>query len=267
MTSIFSDSWIEIIFQSRNKDYGAYKLRKSSGRYVIIAALISTAVFSVGLASPIIIRSLGLDKLKKEEKIKVVEVTELLAPPPIDPNEPPPPPVEPPPPLKTTIKFTPPEIVKDEEVTEEDEPPSQEELKDVEAGAETVEGDTAGVDYSLLEVTGNDVLGDPDAEKIFQIVEQQPEFPGGEKELMKYLGSIKYPEIARENDIEGSVYIRFVVEKNGEVSNVEVAKGADKILNEAAMAHVKKMPAWKPGKQNGKEVRVQYIVPIKFTLQ
>lgn len=266
MTSIFSDSWIDIIFLNRNKDYGAYELRRCSAKYVIMAALISTAVFALALAAPVIIKSLGLDELT-EKKVKVVEVTELLAPPPIDPSEPPPPPVEPPPPLKTTIKFTPPKIVKDEEVTEEDEPPSQEELKEVEAGAETAEGDTSGVDYSLLEVSGNDVLGDPDAEKIFQIVEQQPEFPGGEKELMKYLSSIKYPEIARENDIEGSVYIRFVVEKNGSVSNVEVAKGSDKILNDAAMAHVKKMPSWKPGKQNGKEVRVQYIVPIKFTLQ
>lgn len=266
MTSIFSQSWIDIIFQNRNREYGAYELRRHSARYVIIAALVSTAVFSLALALPVIIRSLGLSEVK-EKKVKVVEDIELLAPPPIDPNEPPPPPVEPPPPLKTTIKFTPPQIVKDEEVTEEDEPPSQEELKEAEAGAETVQGDTAGVDYSLLEVSGSDVVGDPDADKIFQIVEQQPEFPGGEKELLKYLQGIKYPEIARENDIEGSVYIRFVVERNGEVSNVEVAKGADKILNEAALAHVKKMPPWKPGKQNGKEVRVQYIVPIKFTLQ
>ncbi|HXH18701.1 MAG TPA: TonB family protein [Chitinophagales bacterium] len=266
MTSIFSERWIDIIFSGRNQEYGAYVLRKRSARYVIAAALISTALFSLSLAAPIIIKKFGLD-VRKEEKIKVIEVTELLAPPPIDPTEPPPPPVEPPPPLKTTIKFTPPKIVKDEEVTEEDEPPSQEELKEAEAGAVTQEGDTAGVDYSLLEVTGNDVVGDPDADKIFQIVEQQPEYPGGEKELMKYLSSIKYPEIARENDIEGSVYVRFVVEKDGSITNVEVAKGADKILNEAAVAHVKKMKPWKPGKQNGKEVRVQYIVPIKFTLQ
>jgi len=266
MTSIFSESWINIIFQNRNQEYGAYQLRRRSARYVIVAALASCAFFSLALATPVIIRVLGLEKFA-EKKVKVVEVTELLAPPPINPNEPPPPPVEPPPPLKTTIKFTPPEIVKDEEVTEEDEPPSQEELKEVEAGAVTQEGDTGGVDYSLLEVTGNDVVGDPDADKIFQIVEQQPEFPGGEKELMKYLSSIKYPEIARENDIEGSVYIRFVIERDGRVSNVEVAKGSDKILNEAALEHVRKMPSWKPGKQNGKEVRVQYIVPIKFTLQ
>jgi periplasmic protein TonB len=103
-------------------------------------------------------------------------------------------------------------------------------------------------------------------DEIFQIVEEMPEFPGGQDGLVKYLGSITYPPIARENDIEGTVYVKFVIDKNGQVTNAEVARGADKILNEAALAHVKKMPAWKPGKQRGKPVRVQYVVPIKFKL-
>lgn len=267
MTSIFSQDWIDIVFTGRNKAYGAYDLRITSARNIVIATITSLVLFSLALASPVIIRKFSGSEAT-DEKVRVIEITELLAPPPIDPNEPPPPPVEPPPPpLKSTIKFTPPEIVKDEEVSEEDIPPAQDDFKDADAGAVTQEGDTAGVDYSLLEVSGSDLLGDPDADKVFQIVEQQPEFPGGERELMKYLSGIKYPEIARENDIEGSVYVRFVIERNGSVSNVEVAKGADRILNDAAMSHVKKMPSWKPGKQNGKEVRVQYVVPIKFTLQ
>jgi protein TonB len=103
-------------------------------------------------------------------------------------------------------------------------------------------------------------------EEIFQIVEDMPEFPGGQEGLLKYLAGITYPPIARENDIEGTVYIRFVIDKGGQVTNVEVARGADKILNEAALGHVKKMPAWKPGKQRGKPVKVQYVVPIRFRL-
>jgi protein TonB len=103
-------------------------------------------------------------------------------------------------------------------------------------------------------------------EEIFQIVEEMPEFPGGQEGLMKFLAGITYPPIARENDIEGTVYIRFVIDKSGQVTNVEVARGADKILNEAALNHVKKMPAWKPGKQRGKPVKVQYVVPIRFRL-
>ncbi len=103
-------------------------------------------------------------------------------------------------------------------------------------------------------------------DEIFTIVEDMPVFPGGESALLKFLGSIQYPAMARENDIEGTVFIRFVVDKNGKVTSVEVAKGADRILNEAALAHVKKMPDWAPGKQRGKPVRVQYIVPIRFKL-
>jgi protein TonB len=103
-------------------------------------------------------------------------------------------------------------------------------------------------------------------EEIFQIVEDMPEFPGGQEGLLKYLAGITYPPIARENDIEGTVYIRFVIDKAGQVTNVEVARGTDKILNEAALNHVKKMPAWKPGKQRGKPVKVQYVVPIRFRL-
>ncbi len=103
-------------------------------------------------------------------------------------------------------------------------------------------------------------------EEIFQIVEEMPEFPGGQEGLLKFLAGITYPPIARENDIEGTVYIRFVIDKAGQVTNVEVARGADKILNEAALNHVKKMPSWKPGKQRGKPVKVQYVVPIRFRL-
>lgn len=266
MTSIFSDSWISLVFEGRNKEYGAYDLRRRSVRNAGIAVLLSVSLFALALSMPVILRALSSGE-EATEKVKIAVDVELLAPPPIDPNEPPPPPVEPPPPLKTTIKFTPPEIVKDEEVTEEDEPPSQEELVEADAGAKTEQGDTSGVDLSLLDVSGEDVIGDEGNDQVFTVVEQMPEFPGGELALLKYLGSIPYPAIAKENDIEGSVYIRFVIEKNGSVSNVEVAKGSDKILNEAAVEHVKKMPSWKAGKQNGKEVKVQYIVPIKFILQ
>lgn len=266
MTSIFSDSWIGLIFEGRNKDYGAYDLRKRSVRNASLAMLISVSLFALALASPVILKSLS--KEKESEKVKFTGDVELLAPPPIDPTEPPPPPVEPPPPLKTTIKFTPPEIVKDEEVTEEDEPPSQEDLKEAESGAETQEGDSLkGVDLSLLDATGEDVIGDEGTDQVFTVVEQMPEFPGGELALRKYLATCPYPPIARENDIEGTAYIGFEIDKSGNVTNVQVKKGPDKILNEAAIEHVKKMPSWKPGKQNGKEVRVSFIVPIKFTLQ
>jgi periplasmic protein TonB len=266
MTSIFSDSWIGLVFEGRNKEYGAYDLRQRTVRNAAVAVGISIVLFALALTMPLIINALSSGD-DEGDKVKFSGDVELLAPPPIDPTEPPPPPVEPPPPLKTTIKFTPPEIVKDEEVTEEDEPPAQEELAEAESGAETQEGDSAGVDLSLLDVSGEDVIGDVGTDQVFTVVEQMPEFPGGEAAMLKYLTSIPYPPIAKENDIEGSVYIRFVVDKAGKVTEVTVAKGSDRILNEAALEHIKKMPQWKAGKQNGKEVKVQYIVPIKFVLQ
>ena len=267
MTSLFDNRWISIVFKDRNQKYGAYELRQLTEKNILIAAIISVTLFGVALASPIIIRAFGSNEAE-EKKVRIIENVELLAPPPIDPTAPPPPPPPPPPPLKTTIKFTPPKIVKDEEVTEEDEPPTQDELKEADAGAETQEGDTSGVDLSLLDVSGNEVVGDEAPSEVFTIVEQMPEFPGGEKALLLFIrDNVQYPSMAKENDIEGTVYVRFVIERDGSVQGAEVAKGADKMLNEEALRVVRAMPKWKPGKQRGIEVRVQYIVPIKFILQ
>ncbi|MDZ4845784.1 MAG: energy transducer TonB [Chitinophagales bacterium] len=102
---------------------------------------------------------------------------------------------------------------------------------------------------------------------VFTMVEEMPEYAGGQDGLMKYLASIVYPIKAKDNDIEGTVYAKFIIEKNGEVGNVEVAKSSGAgILDSAVVSHVQAMPAWKPGTQQGKPVRVQYVVPVKFYL-
>ena len=104
--------------------------------------------------------------------------------------------------------------------------------------------------------------------EIFVIVEEMPEFPGGELELRKYIAkNIKYPNIARENDIQGKVYVRFVVTETGAVSNVQIARGVDPLLDEEAIRVVNGLPKWKPGRQGGKFVKVWYTVPINFQLQ
>jgi protein TonB len=95
-----------------------------------------------------------------------------------------------------------------------------------------------------------------------------PEFPGGMGELMKYLAeNIKYPPLAKESGIQGRVFINFVVEPNGSISNVKVLRGIGGGCDEEAVRVVSKMPNWKPGKQRGKAVRVSYNLPVKFTLQ
>lgn len=261
---IFGVQWCEIVFDEKNKEYGAFQLRRIYPRNVIIAIICSILFFGFSLSAPLIVELLGITS-DEDDNIKVVEVVNLADPPPIDKNEPPPPPVEPPPPLKTTIKFVAPVVVKDEEVTEEP-PPSQEELKEVEVGVKTQEGDSSGVDLSLVE--GNEVIDEDPIGQIFTIVEQMPEFPGGQEELFRYLQkNIKYPPIARENGITGSVFVQFVVEKGGNISDVKLLKGIGGGCDEEALRVVRSMPAWKSGKQNGKPVSVQYNLPIRFTIK
>lgn len=103
--------------------------------------------------------------------------------------------------------------------------------------------------------------------EIFTIVEEQPGFPGGEAALMEYLkNNIKYPQLARESNIQGTVFVTFVVEPNGSISNVKVLRGIGGGCDDEAIRVVKNMPSWSPGKQRGKPVRVQFNLPIRFIL-
>lgn len=106
------------------------------------------------------------------------------------------------------------------------------------------------------------------ADEIFDVVEENPEFPGGADELQKYLGSsIKYPDIAAENGIQGRVIVQFVVEKDGSTTAITIARGVDPSLDKEAVRVVKEMPRWKPGKQRGKPVRTKFTLPVVFRLQ
>ena len=180
-------------------------------------------------------------------------------------------PVAPPPPaLKSSIKFTAPVIKKDEEVHEDNEIKSQEELT------------STKVAISIADVKGNDeangkdiadlkqvvTQAEPEPEKVFDMVEQMPTFPGGQQELMSYLGkNIKYPTISQEMGSAGRVIVQFVVDKDGSISNPEVVRGVDAYLDKEAIRVISSMPKWRPGVQNGKKVRVKYTVPVVFRLQ
>ena len=161
--------------------------------------------------------------------------------------EPPPPP----PPKKKVI----------EELTVVD---NEEELDD------ELDIDTEADEETMIEQT--DIMIEEEVEEeepeIFMVVEQMPEFPGGQAELFKYISqNIKYPPIAKENGIQGKVFIQFVVGKDGSINNVTVLRGVDPSLDKEAVRVVKNMPKWKPGKQRGKPVYVRYQVPINFKLQ
>ena len=179
-------------------------------------------------------------------------------------------PVAPPPALKSSIKFTAPVIKKDEEVVEEDEIKSQSELTE------------SKVAISIADVKGNDELNGKDIAELqevivktaepeskpYTMVEQMPQFPGGEKELLSYIAkNLHYPTVAAENGVQGKVFIRFVVSALGIVEGVEVIRSLDPYCDKEAMRVVAALPQWIPGKQNGRNVPVYYTLPIIFKLQ
>ena len=142
---------------------------------------------------------------------------------------------------------------------------------DVEIEDELEIEDTEADDETVIDVAPVIVAEEEEEEEdtqVFFIVEEMPEFPGGELALRKYIGnSIKYPVIAQENGIQGKVYVTFVVGKDGSVSNASIARGVDPSLDKEALRVVNSLPKWKPGKQRGKPVNVSYTVPINFVLQ
>jgi protein TonB len=137
---------------------------------------------------------------------------------------------------------------------------------------EIVEDDVEIEDEIEIEDTESDEeeeieYEEEDDEEFFMVVENMPEFPGGDLGLMKYIQkNVKYPAIAKEYNITGKVYVSFIVDKKGSVTNVKIVRGVDKNLDAEAMRVVKSLPKYKPGKQRGKSVRVMFTIPINFTL-
>jgi protein TonB len=137
------------------------------------------------------------------------------------------------------------------------------ETEDININAE-VEQNEIIEEYVAPEVVEEEVV----EQEIFQIVEEMPSFPGGEGKLMEYVAkNIKYPQIARETGIQGRVFVGFVVEPDGSISNVKLLRGIGGGCDEEAMRVIKSLPKWKPGKQRGKAVRVSYQIPVFFKLQ
>ena len=266
--NLTSSEWCNLIFEDKNKSYGAYKLREQLPRRFNIAVALVVVIAVVGFSLPALIKM-----ATPKEKVVMVEVTTLsqLEEPEIKQEEMKRiEPVAPPPPaLKSSIKFTAPVIKKDEEVADEDEIKSQAELTQTK------------VAISIADVKGNDeehgkdiaelkevIVQAPAEEKVFDMVEQMPQFPGGVAELMKFIGEhLKYPTIAQENGVQGRVTCQFVVGRDGKVRDVKVLKALDPYCDKEAIRVILAMPYWIPGKQNGQTVSVKYTVPIMFRLQ
>ena len=265
---ILNSDVLDIIFEGRNKNYGAYELRKNYKRRATIS-LISVLIFIALLGS--ITYVLGMKKPKKEVRLKP-KVTQLKQPPVANKKKPPPPP--PPPPKKPTVKFTPPVIKKAEEVKKEDIIPPKKELEKAVAAAKTEAGDpNAKIEAITTPEPARPAVVEPpkpveEPTQIFDYVEQMPEFPGGEDKMLEYIGNnLKYPKQALEQGVDGRVVVNFVVDENGRISDVKTVRGIGSGCDAEAERVVRSMPPWKAGKQNGKAVKVSFSLPILFELQ
>lgn len=271
--TISGNDFLDILFNGRNKDYGAYELRRRYDRRVR-NAIIGTASVTMMIIGGYALSNNEIASEAVIRKPSTPFVFESIKP--IETKPTPPPPALPsstPPPARPTQRFVAPVVARTEEVTEEDVPPRMNEFENKSVGVTTTTGDETGVDVGVLPETGSgDVLIAPrereDPDKRWVIVEVMPSFPGGEEGLAKYLSrSIRYPHIAVENGIEGIVVVQFVVDYEGNIKDVKVAtpkKGGG--LEEEAARVIKAMPKWKPGRQNGRNVSVLYSIPVNFRL-
>jgi protein TonB len=266
INKILNSDYLDILFEGRNKQYGGYELRKKYPDRMRNAALTCIGIVALIVVVPLIVSAI---KPKESSKPPVVIQTVTLAePPPVDPKKPPPPPPpsEPPPPVKPTVKFTPPVIKPDEKVKEDEKPPEQKEMKDAAAGIKTEAGDVNGIDPGIVDKpgTGTGVVEAPPPPQIFQYVEQMPEF----NDISGYLSkNVRYPEQARSNNVEGRVILKFVVNEDGSVSGITILRGIGSGCDEEAKRVLAAMPKWKPGKQNGRAVKVYFTLPIVFKLE
>jgi periplasmic protein TonB len=257
MTVAAPQRWEDVVFANRNKEYGGYVLRKIYGKNVLVGLVLTAIILTIIMFFPAIVDFLTPDEVVEKAPPKKLVYTELSAPPPIDKPKPPPPQIQLPK-LQKVIKFVPPKVVKEEVV---EEVPTIEEIKQNEVAAVEVEGDTEVVFEEPAPVVVED------ENKVFMVVEQQPEFEGGYEAMMNFIRkNMKYPASARRMGVDGTVYVSFVVGKDGSINDVKVLRGISADCDKEAVRVVQMMPHWKPGKQNGKPVFVRFNLPIKFKL-
>lgn len=269
-----SAEWCDMVFEGKNKAYGAYRLRQSSSKRFIVAFLAMLVFVGFVAALPSLVNEIR--KIAAADQTAMEDAFEMSNLPPIEEQvsqeniikqESAPPP----PPLKTTIKFTPPVITEDDKVTDDNQIIDNKELMDKKGAISAF--NVAGTDVEgavdLRELESHKVIVEEKVvEKPFYTVEQMPSFPGGEAEMQRFIqANLKYPVVAQESGISGRVTIRFVVTKDGTISDVQVMRGIDPSCDKEAVNVVKKMPKWIPGKQNGRAVPVYFTLPVVFRLQ
>ena len=277
-----SREWCDLVFEGKNKDFGAYEMRTTSpkrhnkavlytliGAILVVAAAISIAKVNEYLAERRLAEEAQQDEvlidMSENEEPEEEQQERLEQPKPeVLPEE-----------VLNTVKVTELRIVEDEKVKAEDEIKTQDELKETQTAFGQKDNDKGTEDRNVTHTLRDEVVVEKkepekkvEKEEVFRSVEQMPTFPGGEAALMKYLSShIQYPTLAQENNVQGKVIVQFVVTKTGKVGEVKVVRSVDKDLDREAVRVCKSLPNFVPGRQNGQPVSVWYTLPVTFKLQ
>ncbi len=274
-----SSEWIDLIFEGKNKEFGAYELRKASAKRhnkaMIVILIVLLVVALLGLLANTVLQKAELGPAEQIDQAMVdyaaddeqdeepEEETQR-----VEEQQPEALPEE----ILNTVKATELQITRDEEVVEQIK--SQDDIKEDDRAVGTTDFDKGTDDLNVVREHKTEVIVEEkkpepvDDNKVFTVVEQKPQFPGGEAALLQYLSSnIRYPAMAAEQGIQGRVTVQFVVTKNGTVGEVKVLRSRDPDLDKEAVRVVKTLPKFVPGKMNGHAVNVWYTVPVTFKLQ
>lgn len=284
-----SKEWTDLIFEGKNKAFGAYTLRQASDHrhnvavlYVVTGLLVILLLaWGYGKYSAAreraeqerikellaTIEQQQFEELQAELEQEIEEENQMEQEPEPEPEEEEALAEE----ILNTEKFTELLVQKDEDVKEEIK--SADDVKDTSTALGSTDFDQGTDDLNIVREHKNEVIVEEKHEvvedtKVFTSVEQMPQFPGGEAELLKWISThIKYPAIAMENNVQGKVVVQFVVTRDGSIGEVKIARGKDPDLDKEAMRVVKTLPKFIPGKMNGQAVNVWYTLPINFKLQ
>src|SRR5580698_9223177 len=272
VNKILNADILDIIFEGKNKEYGAYDLRKTYNKR-LLRALMATSIVILLLFGGFFLSNLNGGPKKDKPVVEDVQLEDIKEEKKNEPPPPPPPKVEPP--KVEMAKFTPPKIVKDNEVKEEEKPPEQEKLEDTKIGTVNQEGvKDDGITAPPVSDAGKGVVeapkkDDEDYDKTFTKVEIESKYPGGDGAWLRYLNkNLRYPDDAVNNEIQGTVIVQFIVDKEGNVSDVTAISGPDQGgLREEAVRVIKKSGKWTPAVQNGRQVKSYKKQPIVFKLE
>ena len=280
--NLSSREWCDLVFEGKNKDFGAYVIRTESTKRHNLAVLwalvgsLAVAALTFGLVQANKYleerRLIGkgeqvevlIDMTQKAEESEPEQERLEQEKPEVLPEE-----------VLNTIKVTELAIVEDDEVNKDDEIKTQDEQMESPHSAGSIDFDKGTDDKSVIQEAKDMIVVEAPVERpkevkeeVFKSVEQMPQFPGGEAALMKFLQShINYPPMAAENNVQGKVIVQFVVDKTGKVGEVKVVRNVDKDLDREAIRVCQALPKFTPGRQNGNPVSVWYTLPIQFKLQ